>query len=441
MGIFDRLLQKKTKDDPSLLDEPNMQFGKYSDRNKTHEQYESWDKSVNLFKEKKYLDAYLEFFNYLKDKETENVTYSKEGHRINFSFIQGSKIVHGTLNEREVQAEAEVARFEQQNIAVMRKLLQENYYLYFSKFAVRNDIYTLKYFSPVEDAHPSSMYYALKELATEADMWDDVLVAEFDSVQAINIEHIEEISNNEKQIKLKYFRKWINETINRVNDLDGDKYTGPISYSLLTLAFKIFYLLAPEGTLLDDIRFIQGIFYQEDEHTPKEKNLMMLEEFNNLQAKSDEEILKSFYKVKATFAVTQPTTHAIVAEFIEKELEKAIWYIENNHPEIVQDICEYILSYINFSHGIPAVANDMLLILWRLLNPEIFDELGFKHHFIDHDTKKPDVDNIKKRIAHIISHSKKRHGRIEFNAERLDFSSRINFAISFFKEFKNLNYD
>ena len=25
----------------------------------------------------------------------------------------------------------------------------------------------------------------LKELATEADMWDDVLVAEFDSVQAI----------------------------------------------------------------------------------------------------------------------------------------------------------------------------------------------------------------------------------------------------------------
>ena len=278
MDILNRLLSKKKKEDSSLAKEPQLLFGKYTDRNKTKEQYESWDKAINLFKDKKYLDSYYEFFNYLKDKNTENVNYEKEGSRIKFSFVQGSKIVHGILNEKEVQAEAEVARFKEQNVAVMRKLLKENYFLYFSKFAVKNDVYTIKYFSPVEDAQPSSFYYALKEIATEADMWDDVLVEEFPSVQAINTEHIEEISELEKQVKLAYFRKWINETLEQVEKHNAEKFTGAIAYYLLNLTFKIYHLLSPEGTLLDDVRFIQSLFYKEDQKSLNEKAASMIEE-------------------------------------------------------------------------------------------------------------------------------------------------------------------
>ncbi len=441
MGILDRFLSKKKKEDSSLAEEPDILFGKYTDRNKTKGQYESWDKSINLFKDKKYIASYYEFFNYLKDDKTENVQFEKNGSRINFSFFQGSKVIHGTLNEREVQAEAEVARFHEQNMAVMRKLLKENYYLYFSKFAVKNDVYTIKYFSPVEDAQPSSFYYALKEIATEADMWDDVLVEEFPEVEAINIEHIEEINEHEKQAKLTWFRNWINEALTKVEELDSAKFTGAIAYYLLNLTFKIYHLLSPEGTLLDDIRFIQSIFYKKDNKSLDEKEAAMIEEYKRLVSKPDDEIVKSFYRVKATFAVVAPTNHETVSAFMNSELEKAKSYIENNYLDIVEEICKYAVYFSSYSYGMPAVANEILMVFWRVFNPVFFADLGFKQSFFNTNTNTIDKENVVKRIEHILSHSKKRYPMGQFNVDKLDFSSKLDFAVSFIGQFQQLKYD
>ncbi len=441
MGILDRFLSKKKKEDHSLIDEPDILFGKYTDRNKTKEQYECWDKAVNLFKDKKYVDSFYEFFTYLKDKKTENVTFERNGSRINFSFVQGSKIVHGMLNEREVQAEAEVARFQEQNTAVMRKLLNENYYLYFSKFAVKNDVYTIKYYSPIEDAQPSSFYYALKEISTEADMWDDVLVEEFPQLEAINTEHIEEIDEQEKQVKLYYFREWINETLKKIEELNSDKFTGAVAYYLLNLTFKIYHLLSPEGTLLDDIRFIQSLFYKEDDRTLNEKEAAMIDEYKRLANKPDKEIVKSFYRVKATFSVVSPTQQDVIVGFMNSELEKTKSYVENNYLDIVKEICKYTVYYSSFSYGMPAIANDFLMIFWRVFNPQFFDDLGFKHSFYDVETNTINKENIVNRIEHILSHSKKRHTQININIENLDFSNRLDFAVSFIEQFQHLKYD
>jgi len=436
-----KLFSKNKTKEFNFPDEPNVVFGRYVDQNKTEVQYNSWDNSKSLYKEKKYLEAYIEFFNYLKDSTIDNVSFEREETKLNFTLIQGSKIVTGTINETEVLAEAELVRFYKLEVPVMRKLLQENYYLNFSKFAIKNDIYTLKYFSPIEDAHPSGLYYALKELAIEADMYDDVLVAEFDSLQAINIDHIEDIPENEKLVKLKFFRKWIEETLSRIKELDSDKFTGSISYNLLNLAFKIYYLLAPEGKLLDDICNIQEVFYENDDSTINEKNHRMVEEFEGFKQKSDDEILKSFYRIKATFAVVKPTSHENVVNFMQDELEKVKYYVENKHPEIVRQMCEYIISYAGYSFGMPAIANDILLITWRVFNPELFLELGFAQQYYNHETKKFNAEAIKKRINRLVDQSKKRHSDIDFNTNNLDFSGINEFSISFIEEFQNLKYN
>ncbi len=436
-----KLFSKNKTKKLNFPDEPNIIFGRYVDQNKTEEQYDCWDKSKNLYKEKKYLDAFIEFFNYLKDSSIDNVSFELEETKINFTLIQGSKTVTGTINETEVLAEAELVRFDKLEVPVMRKLLQENYYLNFSKFAIKNDIYTLKYFSPIEDAHPSSLYYALKELAIEADMYDDVLVDEFDSLKAINTDHVEDISEHEKRIKLKFFKKWIEETLDRIKELDSDKFTGSISYNLLNLAFKIYYLLAPEGKLLDDIGNLQGMFYENDDSTINEKNHRMIEEFESFKQKSDDEILKSFYRIKATFGVVKPTSHENVTNFMQDELEKVKYYVENKHPEIVRQMCEYIISYAGYSFGMPSIANDILLIAWRVLNPELFMELGFTQKLYDQKSKKFNTEAIKKKINTLVGHSKKRHSNIDFNVNNLDFSSINDFAISFIDEFRNLKYN
>lgn len=440
MNFFERLFKSKKNDIPVDI-EPKILFGKYTDRNKTKEQHDSWEKSVNLYREKKYLDAYHEFFKYIRDEEEQNVKFERLDKKIDFTLIQGSKIVHGSLNEKEIQAEAEVAKFTEQNIAVMRKLLKENYFLYFSKFAVRNDIYTLKYFSQVVDAQPSSLYYALKEISTEADMYDDVLVDEFDCVEPINIEHIEAISENEKEIKLKYLKKWIGETLEEVSKLDSDKFIGATAYLLLNLTFKIYHLLSPEGTLLDEIRYIQSLFYREDNRSLKEKLVHMQDEYLKLLEKSDDDILKSFYKVKATFAVAQPTTHKAVVNFFKSELGKKESYIDNDFMDYAEEVCKYVIYYACFFYGLPTVAHNILLVFWRVFSPDFFHELGFKQAFYNDKTDSLNEELIKSHINQIINISKKRHPKIAFTPDNLNFTNKLDFAISFIEEFQHLNYD
>lgn len=440
MNFFERLFRSKETNIPVDI-EPNVLFGKYTDRNKTKEQHDSWDKAVNLYREKKYLDSYYEFFNYIRDEKEQNVTFEKLDNKINFTLIQGSKIVHGSLNEKEIQAEAEVARFTEQNIAVMRKLLKENHFLYFSKFAVRNNIYTLKYFSPVVDAQPSSLYYALKEISTEADMYDDVLVDEFDCVEPINIEHIEAIGDDEKETKLKYLKKWINETIEDVAKFDSDKFIGAVAYLLLNLTFKIYHLLSPEGTLLDEIRYIQSLFYREDNRSLKEKLVHMQDEYLKLLEKPDDDIRKSFYKVKATFAVAQPTSHKAVVNFFKSELGKKESYIDNDFIDFAEEVCKYVVYYACFFYGLPTVAQDVLLVFWKVFNPDFFNELGFKHTLYDNNTDSLNKESIKNEITKIIKLAKKKHPQIAFSSDNLNFSNRLDFAISFIEEFQKLNYD
>lgn len=441
MGLFNKLFSGSRKTKFKFSDEPAIFFGRYTDRNKTKLQYDYWDKALSLYKDKKYLDAYEHFFNYLEDKTIKNVSFHQENNRINFQFVQGSKIVTGSVNDQEIFAEAEVVRFDDISIPVMRKLLHENHHLYYSKFVIKNDVYSLKYFSPVEDANPGSLYNAFKELATEADMFDDVLIAEFDSVHPINMEHIKEVPIKEKQIKLKYFRIWVNETLEKANNLDADQHIEKISYIILNLLFKIYYLLAPEGTLLDDIRYLQSFFYVEDEHTTKEKNYKIVEALKEINEKSDEELMKSLYRVEATFAVNRPTSFNHVKSFICNELEKVQVCIDEGTADNALEICEYILSYSSFTFGMPAVANDLLQVIWRVFYPSYFNELGFTDEYYSNETYKFYIELTKVKIDNIISDAKKRHARIKFKLGNLDFSDKLKFIISFFDEFQKLNYN
>ena len=195
MGLF----SKKTASENNTNGKPSVQFGRYTDRHKTSEQISSWDKSLDLYKEKKYIDAYFEFLTYLRDPVVDNVKITKESDKVKFEIIQGSKIVKGFASNKEVVAEAEIASYDNKpHVAVMRKLLAVNYDLFFSKFAVRDNLFTLRFSAPVQDASPPALYASLKEVANQIDKYDDVLTDEFSFLKAVNIDHIEELSEQEK---------------------------------------------------------------------------------------------------------------------------------------------------------------------------------------------------------------------------------------------------
>lgn len=75
MGIFDRLFGKNTELGNQL---PNISFGRYSDSHKTAEQYDAWDSALEKFDRKEYIEAYIDFFRYLRDDSEDNVFWEEK---------------------------------------------------------------------------------------------------------------------------------------------------------------------------------------------------------------------------------------------------------------------------------------------------------------------------------------------------------------------------
>src|SRR4051812_1959918 len=252
--------------------EPVLQFGRYSDNNKSVDKVEKWNEAESLFKEKKYQESIAAFFSYLRDDELDNVQHEASGKTGSFAFWQGSKIIRGRYTEEKVEAEVVLAAMPNPSVPVMRRLLEMNFNLYYTRYALDKENITMLFDSDLETANPSKLYYGLKELATKADKHDDLLVQDFITLQPMDTEHLISLPEEEKKIRFGYFKKWIEETMTLIGTVDQDKYSGGIAYLLLALAYRIDYLILPEGRLLTELEKVVEIYFRKDDRQVTEKN-------------------------------------------------------------------------------------------------------------------------------------------------------------------------
>jgi len=170
--MFDKLFGwGKKKEEPAAG--PVIPFGRYSDNNKPISKVNRWTDAENLFKEKKYPESLDAFFDYLGDDSIKNVAYERSGTEGRFEFYQGSKKVIGNFNREEVRAEVILAKMPQLSVPVMRRLLEMNFNLYYSRFALDNDRLCMRFESNAETASPSKLYYGLKKRAIKGNKQDD----------------------------------------------------------------------------------------------------------------------------------------------------------------------------------------------------------------------------------------------------------------------------
>lgn len=197
----------KPKKKPEEEAEPSVYFGRYSDNNKAVAKIDKWNEAEALFKAKKYYKSIAAFFDYLKDDETENVQHVQEGNKGTFLFYQGSKVIRGFYDEEKLEAETYLATMLQPSVPVMRRLLEMNFNLYYSRYALKDDKISMLLNSDIETANPSKLYYGLKELATKADKQDDLLVQDFTSLQPSGTDHIIAIPDFRKGDQIQFFKK------------------------------------------------------------------------------------------------------------------------------------------------------------------------------------------------------------------------------------------
>lgn len=434
--VFDRLFGKKKK--PA---DPDIQFGRYSDNNKTVTKVSRWTEADNLFKQKEYHKSIETFFDYLRDDAAQNVALDRNGFEGTFHLYQGSKIVRGRFNNDRLQAEITLAKMPTANVPVMRRLLEQNFNLYYSRYALDSDRLCMRFDSDIKTANPNKLYYGLKELAIKADKLDDLLVQEFAVLQTIDTEHITEIPRQEKQVKYDFMRRWIKDTLEYIPSLDADKFSGGIAYLLLTLAFRIDYLICPEGKLQNELEKIVEIYYRKDDKQTLERNQGMIEGFKKLMDKPAEEVFPYLFRSRHTFAITTPQNHKVVTDAINSAAQNLAWYRDNNYPIIANSVIEYAFSFSQYSYSLPKPLSELFKLFMQVNYDDYFKALGFEAGYYDPAANRFDEADIKERIEEIIGQWKAKYPKLEFRTAALRFDNRVNFNNSFTTEISILNFD
>ncbi len=437
--MFDKIFGRGKKKEPPV--DPGIPFGRYSDNNKPVAKVTRWTDADNLFKEKKYPESFDAFFDYLKDNSEQNVVYERNGAEGRFQFYQGSKIVRGEFNTQELKAELMLARMPQPSVPVMRRLLEMNFILYYSRFALDNDRLCMRFDSSIEAASPSKLYYGLKELATKGDKQDDLLVQDFSILETADSEHITTISSSEKEVKYDYLQKWIGQILDTIASVDADKFSGGIAYMLLSLVYRIDYLIAPEGKLLNDLEKIAGIYFKKDERPVPEKNRDMVEAFKQLKARPKEEIFSYLFRSKYTFSIVAPQQYKTIADSIHGANHNMVWYRDNGYPFIATQISEYGISYCQYSYSQPRAITELFHLYMMVNYPEYFVALGYSIAYYDPKNNEFASPGIIERIKAIQEKWKDKYPNMDFKTANLRFDNLVNFDLSFTNEMEVLNME
>ncbi|MCB0552824.1 MAG: hypothetical protein KDD02_04675 [Phaeodactylibacter sp.] len=438
MGLLDRLFGAKSEE----LEEPKISFGRYSDSYKDRSRYTAWDTSLEQFEKKEYLESYKQFFYYLRDEEEDNVRYEEAKGGLKFELYQGSKKITGLASPQKVWVEARVVRAEALNVGFMRRLMEQNYNLRYSRFALDDegnitivfDTYTL-------DGSPYKLYYALKELATKADKQDDLLLEEFQMLQAVDASHMEDLPLSEKEAKYSFLRKKIEQALYEIDNgkLDKNQYAGSMAYLLLDLIYRLDYLIKPEGFMMETLEHLHRQYYENDNLPTAAKNQVLCKGFRHLLERDKSEFFKEMYRVKSTFGITHSVTHDRVAGLIDAQLSHMDWYKEHGYEAVALAIPGFIVGQCMFNFAVPKPDRELFHLYYQTVESDYFKALGFPVQYYDTDSKQFDKRAIKRAITRIVENNKPFYSRLNPASSSLNFDSLPDFAQSFLLMVRDLD--
>jgi hypothetical protein len=414
-------------------------FGRYSDNNKTVQKTRKWAESDQLFKEGKILESLAAFLDYLNDDAVQNVSFSVENKVLEFTLFQGSKQIRGSCDGIRFTAETDLALMPQPSVPVMRKLLEQNFHLYYCRFALINEKLCMRFDSEAQSANPNKLYYALKELTIKSDKLDDWLLLDFSALQPLETGSITPLSDTEKEVKFRFLQQWIRETLEQIEPLDVEKMGGGIAHVLLNLIYRIDYLLVPEKKLLLDIEDMVSRFFTEDEKPVTEKNKALINALRKLADTKKETVIECLFRSKFTFSVAAPQPHKVTADTIYASNQNMLWYKDNQLPHIAQQISEYGLGYCQYNYSLPAPVTELYHILMRVRYSDFFDALGYRDQLYQTEAQQFNQPFIELAINSVSQKWKNKYPQLAFPVEQLRYENLMLFTHSFTAAVESLN--
>ena len=136
-----------------------------------------------------------------------------------------------------------------------------------------------------------------------------------------------------------------------------------------------------------------------------------------------------------------PQTQKIIGEAIAGANTNMIWYKDNNYPIIARQICEYGISYCQYSYSLPRPMSELFLLIMKVNYADYFTSLGFGEEYYDDQKNKFAESGIIDKINSIQQGWRKKYPQLNFKTQQLRFDSLLSFNHSFTSELELLNFD
>lgn len=422
-------------------DQNKIQLGHYSDNNKPPQKSDKWEAAVELFKKQSYLESIDTFFEYLKDDEANNVSLTKDNEKRQFSIAQGSKIIKGYYDAEVFDAQVRITHMKTPFVPAMRHVLEQNFVFYYSRFALQDNMLCMRFNTDTNAANTSRLYYGLKELSNAADKFDTTLVKQFPNLEMVDVEHVIPVETQQAEVKYNYFKQNITETLDYIKTLKQEEFSSGILYLLLCLAYRLDFLLSPEGMLLYDLQKIsRNYFAQKEEKTSLQQIREMTAEFEKMNNMPKEEFMENMQQVKRSFAINTPPGKSVFGDMLKDSLTNSKWYMDNNHIQMAQQVLEYGLTYCQFTYSLPKILTELIEVSLMVQYAQYFKDLGITNLLYNPDKKTFNNSAINQRIQSIMQKWKNKYPDLRFKTETLDYTNLLRFQHSFIKECYNVGF-
>ena len=439
MNWIDTFFKKKT----IAAEDARLKLGRYSDNDKEPHQYEAWKTALQKYDAGNYIEAFKKFLEYLRDDTTDNVRWQETSGGLKFELLQGSKRISGTANAEKFSCSSHIAHADQLNVTYMRQLVEANYFLYYARYALDdNNNLTIQFDTHAVDASPYKLYAAVKEVAINADKQDDLLLDEFNTeLIALDSGSRTELSELEKEKKYAFLRAQIEKTFSEMDKggLDVQRYPGGVAYMLLSLAYRLDFLLIPQGYMLEAFQRIERLYFDSSIRSTSQKNLTIRREFQQISDRTKEQTDAELYNTTATFGVLPPKTHEVLVQLIDGELKNMDWYEQNAHENVAMAVPDFIVGNALFNYTLPQPDRAFLELYFRITQAGFFRDLNINDELNDVHNGQLIAKNIKAEIKKIAEKYAEKYPRLQPDISCLDFKKPCLFARSYLMMLKALD--
>lgn len=212
---------------------------------------EDFEKSVDLYNQGEYLQAFHCLLNYL-NPDFRAKYGNLEG--TEFHIPHGSILVHIYVKEDAFRINADFLTLpEKGRVAMLRQVADLNINrLMLPRFVKDGDSLRMEYSCPLSQSHPHKMYFVLQNICHIGDKYDDEFCTKFGATRCYEPK-VTPYPQEEVDRIYEGLQKLGRETLEVIKEYDADRKYGYSWNVLDTTFYQISYFARPQGQLLNDL--------------------------------------------------------------------------------------------------------------------------------------------------------------------------------------------